>query len=241
MTTECRCEQIFTWEVIQASDCLFFKAPLLNQGVHKVAVSIRSFDSFNDCFYNAFWTSVVLFADNCIGVYRYHHPSCFLIKRRYTLVSTASLIAHLSDIRGAQLLTDFCHCSKKLRVLNTGYLKCLEHLLSHEYRHHTRLHTLLNEFMSIQSEYQTWYCAAVDFECSLDEVWTGCMAYTCREFKKISCIIESTSDYTLYSLDYGKASLNVNSPMCGFCRAPTRYLTDFCSECRIAICELQNP
>ena len=83
----------------------------------------------------------------------------------------------------------------------------------------------------MQTKYQTWYCATVDFECSLDEVWTGSMAYTCPEFNKDSCTIEKQENYTMYSLDYDKNPFNAYFAMCGFCRVPTCYPTTFCNEC----------
>ena len=49
----CNCELAFTWEAIDASDVDFFRAPLLNQGVHIVFASNRVFDSFGVCFKDA--------------------------------------------------------------------------------------------------------------------------------------------------------------------------------------------
>ena len=229
----CTCEELYTWEIIDTSDKLYFTAPLLNQGLHKVLVSKKSYESFSDCFDDAFWAcDTGEFVDRCIGVYHYHAHGCFLRKRRYTLSSSNALVGCLDE--NPNLFTYLCNCSKN--TSKKWCKPCLDKMLCTSYGANTRKLSLLKELMSVQSEYEPWYCASVDFHTTLDDVWTGSMAYTCPQMQQEEyCFKAEFMEYTLYRLDYNKQKLNVYTERCGFCHVPMRYPTLICRECFICI------
>ena len=122
----CSCDdRVFTWELIDASDVLFFKAPLLNQGIHKVFVSNYVFDSFSMCFKDVFEkVGSTTTRDKTIGVYEFHvEDKCPFVKRRYTLESVNALFSVLE--KDPDFFRKSCDCSKR-KSFDSFCQKCVD-------------------------------------------------------------------------------------------------------------------
>ena len=196
----CTCDPFYTWEMINATDVLFFKAPLLKQHVHKGLISNQSFDSLKECFDDVFWRGADVFADSSIGLYQFHNQkNCPLTKRRYTLESTDAFISLLE--KNSDLLRNMC-CHDSERIFNTFCQECLDRVFCRDFHFENVQNALLRSVMSVQSEWLTLHYTSADFYCNLDELWTGSMAYTIPAFQKNTCIKTVYKDYTMYSVDY---------------------------------------
>ena len=230
----CTCDPIFTWELIDASDVLFFKAPLLDQGVHKVFVSNDVFDSLSVCFKDVFQRVVGTTTDRAIGIYQFHNENtCAFVKRRYTLESVNTLLSLLQE---ENFFRKLCHCSKER--FDSFCQECVDQMLCSEVPYPSVPAAQLKSIMSRQTEWSTWYSSSVNFTCNIDEMWMGNMAYNYPSFQEDTCSKIVHRDYTIYSLNYEKQKLNVYISMCQFCHVPLRYSTILYRECQLAFADL---
>lgn len=193
------CEPFYSWEIIDARDVMFFKAPLLKQNVDKALISNQTFSSLKECFRDAFGRATDDFEDRSIAVCQYHtERRCPIIKRRYTLESTNALTS-LSK----QDLRCMCCCSHDENMENEGILhtfcqECLDRALCSTYRFESVQNTLVRSIMSAQTEWHTWYYSSVDFFYDLSELWTGNTTHTITSFRKKTNMRVIHKDYTVY-------------------------------------------
>lgn len=231
----CSCYPVFTWELIDASDVLFFKAPYLNQGVHRVYVSNTLFASLKECFKDVFERAVGSPTDRAIAVYQFHgRDSCAFVKRRYTLESTHTLLSLMEE--NPNFLRNMCHCLEGTSDSFCQY--CLDNMLNSEVPYPGMPAAQLRSIVSRQTEWSPWYCSSVDATCDRNEMWLGNMAFTYPALQENSCCKVQHKEYTVYSMHYEKQKSNVYSYLCGFCHVPLRYSTVLCRECGLEFTEL---
>ena len=226
------CKPIFSWEMIDATDMLFFKTPESNQGLHRVYVSRGSFESLDQCFENVFDKMYNVFKskNSTIALYQHHdRKKCCMVQRRYLLESTDSLLITLK--KNSNFLRNMCYCSGK--KINSCCQLCLDRMLDSEVPYPGPLCTLLYNIMSRQTEWSTWYLSARNDNVShTDEIWSGAMVFSHpRTTAGCTCLKKKYKDYILYTLAYNKQKLNKFTPRCNFCRVPTRFVCTFCREC----------